>query len=107
MKTVFIKSAALSDIILDRKRFELRLDKSYFRDFKIGDTIMFKDSKRSLICMIDDLYKFKNFDNVFENLDFRNFSSRVKSKKDIINFYNNLYNKSKFSIIVFKISKKT
>ena len=107
MKTIFIKSEALSDIILDHKHFELRLDKSYFRDLKIGDTIMFKDSKRNLICSIDNLYKFKNFEHVFENLDFRNFSSRVESKKDMIKFYHTLYNKSKLSVIVFKISKKT
>jgi len=105
MKTIFIKSDALNDIISSDKIYEGRLNKSYFQDFKIGEIFIFKDSLRKVICCIEEILIFKSFKDVFESLNFKHFNSRFKNKEDTINLYKSLYPKSNLSVIVFKINK--
>jgi ASC-1-like (ASCH) protein len=103
MKTIFIKNLAFNDIFSHNKNYELRLNKKYFHDLKVGENIIFKDSMRNLKCIIEEIYTFKTLEEVFENLDFRHFNSRTTSKFETIDYYKKLYPKINLSIIVFKI----
>lgn len=107
MKTIFIKSPALTDIIAENKTYELRLKKKYFQNLKIGDICTFKDSMRKVICIIEDVLIFKTFEDVFEKLDFKHFNTRTDCKEDTINLYKSLYPNHNLSVLVLKIKKKT
>ena len=106
MKTIIIKHEALNDIMVSKKIFEARLNKPFFKDIKIGDCCVFKDSKRFVICYIEDILSFNSFEHALSKLDFRKFNSRTEKKEDTISIYNNLYaNKYSNLVLVFKIKK--
>ena len=87
------------DFILNgTKRIEIRLNDEKRRMIKVGDTITFyKESllNESFNVKIVNLYRYNNFNELFDNFDITLLADKSISKEELLNELEKFYSKEK------------
>lgn len=96
------------DIKDGRKTIEMRLFDEKRKEFKVGDTIVFKNRKdgNTLKCKITNLYQYNNFEELYKHHDKLALGYKeddVASPADMNIYYD--YNKiNKYGVLAIEIS---
>lgn len=72
MIEIYIRELAFLNLINGTKKYELRLQKGIFNKLSRGDTVLLCYNTTKIKKTINNLYRFKSFLELFENLGLNN-----------------------------------
>jgi ASC-1-like (ASCH) protein len=92
------------------KTYEIRLNDEKRKNIKIGDLIEFQNEEtlEKIICEVENLVYFANFDEVINNIDIQYLASVDESQDNLLNSLNSFYSKEEqetYGIVLIKLNK--
>lgn len=105
-----LENDAFKSIKDGRKTIEMRLNDEKRKEYKIGDTILFKNRKNgnTIKCIITNLYQYNNFEELYKHHDkiaLGYNEDDVASPADMNIYYD--YNKiNKYGVLAIEIELK-
>jgi ASC-1-like (ASCH) protein len=104
MFKVALEDIDITNIKNGSKTVQIQMNTGLFKTMNIGDTICFYN-KNWVKCKILNINKYESFEELFNNINYKQCIPQALSKEDVINMYKCIYLNIPNGILAISISK--